>query len=73
MKSESLNLQINLSELTTPQLSELLWTLKGTTQAQPLYQELMRRSTQPPIKPDDPDWNVKFAERLADSTLNRSS
>lgn len=70
MKPESVNHQINLSELTTQQLSDLLWTLKGTPQAQPLYQELMRRSTQPPIKPDDPDWDTQFSRRLLRKTVS---
>lgn len=68
-----MNHQISLSELTTQQLSDLLWTLKGTPQAQPLYQELMRRATQPPIKPEDPDWDIKFVARLSDSTCNCSA
>jgi hypothetical protein len=60
-----MNNQIRLSELSTQQLTDLLWTLKGTPQAQPLYRELTSRSSQTAIKPDDPDWETKFAERLA--------
>jgi hypothetical protein len=64
MNSEIANNQIDLSELSTQQLTDLLWTLKGTPQAQPVYRELISRSTQPPIRPDDPDWETKFAARL---------
>lgn len=64
MKSEPTSHHMDLSELSTEQLTQLLWTLKGTPPAQPLYRELARRSTQPPLYPDDPDWEAKFAARL---------
>ncbi|WP_110984842.1 hypothetical protein [Acaryochloris thomasi] len=59
-----MNNQIDLSNLTAKQLTDLLWTLKGTPQAQPLYRELASRSTQSPIKPDDPNWEAKLTARL---------
>ena len=73
MKSEIMNNQVDLSELSVQQLTELLWTLKGTPQAQPLYRELVSRSTQPPIKPDDPDWESKFAARLTSKVADYSN
>ena len=59
-----MNNQLDLEALSTQQLTDLLWTLKGTPQAQPLYRELSSRCTQPSIHPDDPDWEIKFAEGL---------
>ena len=59
-----MNNQLDLEVLTTQQLTDLLWTLKGTPQAQPIYRELSSRSTQPSIQPDDPNWETKLAEKL---------
>jgi hypothetical protein len=73
MKSEAMNNQISLSELSTQQLTDLLWALKGTPQAQPLYRELTSRSTQSAIKPDDPDWETRFTARLTSKVSNLTS
>ncbi len=54
-----MNNQLVPSKLTTKQIKELLWSLKGTSQAQPLYRELSSRITKPPIAPDDPEWQAK--------------
>lgn len=70
MKSDTMKIQIDLSKLTTNQLRDLLWTLKGTPYAQPLYRELSTRSTQPSLKPDDPDWEAKFAARLTSKAFD---
>jgi hypothetical protein len=56
--------QLDLSQLTTQQLINLLWEMKGTTQAQPLYKELSSRPAQLTLEPDDPDWERKMAEHL---------
>ena len=53
-----------LSNLTTKQLIALLWEVKGTPQAQPLYAELSRRPPKFTLKPDDPDWEAKMSEHL---------
>lgn len=55
--------QLNLSELTTQQLTDLLWVLKGTPQAQVLYQEYSSRPSKS-IAPDDPDWEAKVKANL---------
>ena len=56
--------EINLSELTTKQLTNLLWALKGTPQAQAVYRELSHRPPQLTLKPHDPDWEAKFTIQL---------
>ncbi len=56
--------QLNLSELTTKQLTDLLWTLRGTSQAQIIYRELSHRPPQLTLKPDDPYWDHKFSVLL---------
>lgn len=58
--------QLKLSELTTKQIKELLWVLKGTSQAQPLYRELSSRTAQTSISPNDPDWQAKVDAILMD-------
>jgi hypothetical protein len=67
--------QIDLSKLTTKELSEMLWQTKGTPQAQPLYAELSRRPPKFTLKPDDPDWETKMSEylrsKLAQHSANR--
>lgn len=68
-----MNNQIDLSALSTQQLTDLLWTLKGTPQAQPLYSELTSRSSQSPIAPDDPNWETKLEERLLGKVFEKSS
>lgn len=56
--------QLDLSELTTKQLTDLLRTLRGTSQAQIIYRELSHRPPQLTLKPDDPDWDHKFSVLL---------
>lgn len=56
--------QMNLSELTTQQLTDLLWVLKGTPQAQALYQEYSSRAASSCVAPDDPDWENKISASL---------
>lgn len=53
--------QLDLSKLTTKQLTQLLWTLKGTPQAQSLYRELSHRTPRFSLKPDDPEWEDKLS------------
>lgn len=57
--------QLNLSELSTQQIKDLLWQAKGTPAAQPLYQELATRSPRATFSVADPDWEEKFTESLA--------
>jgi hypothetical protein len=59
-----MNNHLELSTLTTKQLSKLLWKTKGTPQAQPIYAELSRRPHKFSLKLDDPDWDRKMAEYL---------
>jgi hypothetical protein len=49
----------DLSQLTTEQLGELAWQLKGTPEVQPIYVEMTRRPATNVIKLDDPDWDAK--------------
>jgi hypothetical protein len=56
--------QLDLSQLTTRQLINLLWEVKGTPQAQPLYQELSSRPPKFTLEPDDPNWERKMSEHL---------
>jgi hypothetical protein len=57
--------QLNLSELSTKQIVSLLWELKGTPQAQPLYEELANRPAKASFNPDDPEWEKKFRHSLS--------
>jgi hypothetical protein len=59
-----INSQQDLSQLTKRQLDHLAWQLKGTPEVQPIYQEMSRRPKQFSVKPDDPEWEAKFAEML---------
>jgi hypothetical protein len=56
--------QLDLSQLTTRQLINLLWEVRGTPQAQPLYKELSSRPAKLTLNPDDPDWEAKMSEHL---------
>jgi hypothetical protein len=64
--------QLDLSQLTTRQLINLLWEVKGTPQAQSLYQELSSRPPKFTLESDDPDWEAKMSEHLR-STLVQPS
>ncbi|HEY9828035.1 MAG TPA: hypothetical protein V6D19_21565 [Stenomitos sp.] len=56
--------QSDLSKLTTRQIIDLLWEVKGTPQAQPLYAELASRPARMTLEPDDPEWETKMSEFL---------
>jgi hypothetical protein len=56
--------QLDLSQLTTRQLINLLWEVRGTPQAQPLYKELSGRPAKLTLSPEDPDWEAKMSEHL---------
>ncbi|MGB7416494.1 MAG: hypothetical protein WA902_19980 [Thermosynechococcaceae cyanobacterium] len=56
--------QVNLSELTTQQITDLLWVLKGTPQAQALYEEYSSRPSKTCIALDAPDWGAKITASL---------
>jgi hypothetical protein len=56
--------QLDLSQLTTRQLINLLWEVRGTPQAQPLYKELGSRPAQLTLSPDNPNWQAKMSEYL---------
>jgi hypothetical protein len=62
--SIDLAIPMNLSELTTQQIADLLWVLKGTPQAQALYEEYSSRPSKSCITPDDPDWEAKVKASL---------
>jgi hypothetical protein len=54
-----------ISELSTQQLKDLLWQVKGTPAAQPLYRELASRPPRATFSPNDPNWEEKFSASLA--------
>jgi hypothetical protein len=56
--------QLDLASLTKQQLTALLWELKGTPAAYPIYQELRTRPSEVTIKLSDPDWESKTDEAL---------
>jgi hypothetical protein len=56
--------QLNLTSLTKQQLTALLWELKGTPAAHPIYQELRTRSPEVTIEISDPDWESKTDKAL---------
>jgi hypothetical protein len=56
--------QQNPSELTNQQIIALLWQVKGTPDALPLYAELATRPQAEPLTLDDPDWQAKFSARM---------
>jgi hypothetical protein len=62
--------QQNLSELTNQQIIDLLWQVKGTPEAQPLYAELSNRPQGETLTLDDPDWQAKFSARLLGQTVS---
>jgi hypothetical protein len=55
---------LDLTSLNKKQLTALLWDLKGTTAAYPIYQELRTRSPKVKIEISDPDWENKTDEAL---------
>jgi hypothetical protein len=55
---------LDLTSLTKQQLTALLWDLKGTPAAHPIYQELRTRPLEVTIKLSDPDWESKTDEAL---------
>jgi uncharacterized protein with von Willebrand factor type A (vWA) domain len=66
---EMINSQQDLSQLTKRQLDQLAWQLRGTPEVQPVYREVSRR-IKGFVKPDDPDWEAKFAEMLTQAFIN---
>jgi hypothetical protein len=65
--------QLDLSQLTTRQLINLLWEVKGTPQAQPLYKELSGRPTRLTLDPDDPNWETKMSEHLRSKSAQHNA
>ncbi len=55
---------LDLASLTKQQLTALLWELKGTPAAHPIYQELRTRTSEVTIKLSDPDWENKTDSAL---------
>lgn len=55
---------LDLASLTKQQLTTLLWDLKGTPAAHPLYEELRTRSPKVMVRASDPDWERKTDEAL---------
>lgn len=56
--------QLDLSQLTTQQLINVAWEVKGTPQSQHVYEELSSRPAQLTLEPDDPNWKAKMSEYL---------
>jgi hypothetical protein len=56
--------QLNPSELSNQQIIDLLWQVKGTPEAQPLYDELATRPQGETLSLDDPNWEEKFSALL---------
>jgi hypothetical protein len=54
--------QLDLSQLSTKQLKDLIWELRGTPEVQPVYRELDRRPAKLTVKPDDPDFEQQTRE-----------
>ncbi len=48
----------DLSQLTSRQLADLAWELKGTPEVQPIYWEISRRPAKSSVKLDDPEWDA---------------
>lgn len=55
---------LDLTSLNKQQLTTLLWELKGTPAAHPIYQELRTRSPVVTVEISDPDWESKTDEAL---------
>lgn len=51
---------LDLAQLTTQQLTNLLWEVKGTPQATAVYEELRSRPARLSLSPDDPAWEQRF-------------
>jgi hypothetical protein len=51
---------LDLAQLTTQQLTNLLWDVKGTPQATAVYEELRSRPARLSLSSDDPAWEQKF-------------
>jgi hypothetical protein len=56
--------EMDPASLTKQQLTALLWELKGTSAAYPIYQELRIRTSDVMIKLSDPDWENKTDKAL---------
>ena len=55
---------LDLTQLTTQQLTNLLWDVKGTPQATAVYAELRSRPARLTLQPNDPNWQEKLEEAL---------
>jgi hypothetical protein len=55
---------LSLSELTNKQIIDLLWQVKGTPEAQPLYDELANRPQGETLSLENPEWEAKFSALL---------
>lgn len=64
--------QLDLSQMTTHQLINQLWEVRGTPQAQPLYQELSSRPQNFSLESDDPDWEAKMSKHLRSKLVQPS-
>jgi hypothetical protein len=72
MRSSMMRYPTELSNLGTRQLIELLWEVRGTPQAQPLYKELSSRPAKLTLNPDDPNWEEKMSEHLRSKLVQPS-
>lgn len=55
---------LDLTSLNKRQLAALLWELKGTPAARPVYLELRSRSPEVRVEASDLDWDSKTDEAL---------
>lgn len=62
-----------ISELSTQEIKDLLWQVKGTPAAQPLYKELATRPPRATFSASDPDWEEKFLASLSQMLSERQA
>jgi hypothetical protein len=65
--------QLNPSEMNNRQIVDLLWQVKGTSEAQPLYAELAARPQGENLSLDAPDWQAKLSTLLMGQSLDNPS
>jgi hypothetical protein len=59
---------LDLSTLTTQQLKDIAWQLRGTPAVEPIYRELGSRPKSIVIAPEDPQWTEKVNQILTEES-----
>lgn len=59
---------LDLTTLTTQQLKDMAWELRGTPVVDPIYQELGSRPKSVVITPEDPQWAEKVNRILMEGS-----